>query len=458
MHYRDVTPLLQESHARLYSGDANGSSGNAGGSSGDTVGSSQQRVASGDAGPLPPLILSRESKAQLAVLLGSAVVLQAGIGAIIPCLPTYAASVGLTASDVGLIVAVPAAARACLNLPAGRVADVLGRKRPWIFGALLDGVGCLATAAAGGLQSMVAARVTMGAGSAIAGAASGAYAMDVVARFPHHKGRLLGFFQAAGAMAFIMGPMVGGMLAEQGGVAVPFVAVGACILGTVPAVHLLLPETKPPTGSLQSLKMDTLAAETKASFMTLLRDPNQRALMLVTSALFTSWSASLTILPLYASSTWGASPSQLGFLYSVAAVSGLIGAPAGGYMADRVARKPAILLGAGVCASSFLLLPAIGSYEQLMACMFLMGLGESFLMSAASAASNDVTPAELRGAQSALISQVGDVTFVVMPITLTALTTAAGYPTAFLTTTGLIVGASIGFARLARLPPTTRGA
>jgi hypothetical protein len=44
---------------------------------------------------------------------------------IVPCLPAYAASLDLPASSVGLIVAVPAFARACLNLPAGRLADVV---------------------------------------------------------------------------------------------------------------------------------------------------------------------------------------------------------------------------------------------------------------------------------------------------------------------------------------------
>ena len=85
-----------------------------------------------------------------------------GAGMIVPCLPAYAASLDLPASSVGLIVAVPAFARACLNLPAGRLADVLGRKRPMIVGSVLDAVGCLGTAMAGGLPSMAGSRLVMG--------------------------------------------------------------------------------------------------------------------------------------------------------------------------------------------------------------------------------------------------------------------------------------------------------
>ena len=85
-----------------------------------------------------------------------------GAGMMVPCLPAYAASLDLPASSVGLIVAVPAFARACLNLPAGRLADVLGRKRPMIVGSVLDAVGCLGTAMAGGLPSMAGSRLVMG--------------------------------------------------------------------------------------------------------------------------------------------------------------------------------------------------------------------------------------------------------------------------------------------------------
>ncbi len=73
---------------------------------------------------------------------------------------------------MGLIVAVPSFARAMLNLPMGYMVDVIGRKVPMIVGAVIDAAGCFATALAGGMHSMVAARLLMGSGSAVATAAS----------------------------------------------------------------------------------------------------------------------------------------------------------------------------------------------------------------------------------------------------------------------------------------------
>jgi len=85
-----------------------------------------------------------------------------------------------------------------------------------------------------------------------------------------------------------------------------------------------------------------------------------------------------------------------------------------------------------------------------------MGFGESFLMSANAAFCNDVTPAPLRGAQTALLAQVGDITFVGMPVALALVATNVSYTAAFLTSAGLIAGANVGFAALARPPPLRR--
>ena len=74
-------------------------------------------------------------------------------------------------------------------------------------------------------------------------------------------------------------------------------------------------------------------------------------------------------------------------------------------------------------------------------------------MSAAAALANDVTPAHLRGSQSALMNQCGDVTFMVMPVALTVVATHSSYTVAFVTTASLLASANVGFALLARPPP-----
>ena len=219
----------------------------------------------------------------------------------------------------------------------------------------------------------------------------------------------------------------------------------------VPAVQLLLPAAT--KGGRDGGRCACgRCSRRRTSFATLMRDRNQVGCALMQASLFTGWSACLSVVPLYAAATWGASPSELGTLYSVAAVLGVAGAPLGGYVADFAGRKPAVMLGSLVVSASFASLPLVETKPQLLCAMAAMGLGESFLMSANAALANDVTPRELRGAQSALLSQVGDLTFVVMPVALSLVATNVSYSAGFLTASGLILGANTGFALLATEP------
>ena len=93
-------------------------------------------------------------------------------------------------------------------------------------------------------------------------------------------------------------------------------------------------------------------------------------------ALFTSWSACLAVVPLYASSTYGCSPSDLGVLYSVASIAAVVGAPAGGLAADRLGRGTAVALGGATVATSFAAMALTHDYAQLLGAMALVGLGE----------------------------------------------------------------------------------
>lgn len=395
------------------------------------------------------LVLSSESKIQLGVLAGNSVLLQLGIGMIIPCLPAYAQSIGLTEASVGIVIAVPSLARACLNLPSGSLTDLIGRKRPMMFGSFLDGVGCIGTALAGGLPMMVGVRLLMGSGSAIAGSAGAAYGMDVLSKFPHHKGQLVGVMQAGGALAWVLGPALGGYLAEAGGICLPFYLVGGFVLAMVPVQHFLLPETRNATARLSELRFRPLVSDATRSFGVLLRQREQQALLLMQFALFTGWSAALAVLPLYAASTWGASPGDLGILYSVSSVLGIVGSPLGGFVADRVGRKPAIAFGAATAAAAYGIVPLLESQSALFASMALLGFGEAFLMSSMAALAIDCTPDEQRGAQSALMSQVGDLTFVVMPIALTAVAMNVSYGAAFACTSVIMAGANVAIIGLA---------
>lgn len=202
--------------------------------------------------PAPKLVLDDETKFQLAILLSTSFLVQMGVGMGIVVLPMFAQSLGLGQMGVGLLVALPQLTKLLFNLPVGYLVDVVGRKPPLIWGALIDTCGQIATGAARTMGQLVPARLVVGVGSATGGstgAAASAYQMDVVSKYPEHSGLLLGLIQALGFLSFAVGPAVGGIIAERGGPSLPFYLLGGALLLSAPLKARLATPSRPPPHS-----------------------------------------------------------------------------------------------------------------------------------------------------------------------------------------------------------------
>jgi len=372
---------------------------------------------------------------------------QAAIGAVVPVLPAFASSLGLTATGVGVVVSTPSLAKVVLNLPAGRLVDSRwGRKGPMVLGALVDGCGSLATAAATSLSSLVPARLAVGAGSSMLATAEQAYLMDVVERFPNNTGALLGTVQAVGLLGWAVGPAVGGVLAERGGaVRLPYVVIGSVLIGSA-GLYALLPETRRARGSADA----SPGAARPPPLRTLLADRSQRALLASRFGLIVGWAAWLTVVPLRAASVWGAGAADLGLMFSALTCVGLAAAPVGGLLADRLGSRRVALGSSALGALAVMSLPLCRSRASFWASMAVWDVAESAYTAAVSALAAEVTPASWRGSANSLLNQVQDVTFGTMPLALGLLAARVGQGAALLSAAALMLGSSLAFWRFSR--------
>lgn len=97
-------------------------------------------------------------------------------------------------------------------LPAGRVADSIGRKRVFIPGVAIFLVGSLASGLAPSVGTLIAARVLQAFGGAIVSASSIAV---VLPEFPfHRRGMVIGIAGATAALGGVVGPALGSALIE----------------------------------------------------------------------------------------------------------------------------------------------------------------------------------------------------------------------------------------------------
>ena len=90
---------------------------------------------------------------------------QLGFGAIIPVLPLYADSFGVSQTAIGMTVAVYGLARLFTGLPAGRIADLLGRRSALAIGGVSSAVGNLWCAYSATFAELIAARFLAGVGA-----------------------------------------------------------------------------------------------------------------------------------------------------------------------------------------------------------------------------------------------------------------------------------------------------
>ena len=115
-------------------------------------------------------------------------------------------------ADLSWIVTLYTVVFAALLAPAGRIADVIGRRRLFIVGMLVFVLGSVGAAAAPGLDLLLAARALQGLGGALLLPASLALVLSSVsaARRPG----AIGLWSASASAAAALGPALGGVLVD----------------------------------------------------------------------------------------------------------------------------------------------------------------------------------------------------------------------------------------------------
>ena len=153
----------------------------------------------------------RRQKA-LAVLLLAAFLLSLQDTAASVALPTIGRDLGLGAGGLEWVVNAYTVALAVLVLPAGRLADRVGRRRLFVIGLVVFGVASLAAGLSSSAVALLVARVVQGAGAGLMGPASLAL---IAAAGGKRQASAIGAWAGASAAGLALGPLVGAVLTEQ---------------------------------------------------------------------------------------------------------------------------------------------------------------------------------------------------------------------------------------------------
>jgi DHA1 family multidrug resistance protein-like MFS transporter len=163
------------------------------------------------------------------VLLGSvALLLTVSLALLLPIISLYGSDVlRVDKITMGLMLAIPGGITALALLPAGLLADRIGRKPPIVAGLALLTICYAGAPATTNLLVVTVGATCAGLGYALAVPAWNALAMD---RIPSgNRGLLLGAVATVQGAGLAVGPVVGGYLWERFHPYAPFAA-GACLL------------------------------------------------------------------------------------------------------------------------------------------------------------------------------------------------------------------------------------
>lgn len=171
----------------------------------------------------------------LAILLMNLFIAFLGIGLVIPVLPTIMNELHLSGSVVGYMVAAFAVSQLLVSPLAGRWADKFGRKKMIILGLLFFSVSELLFGVGKTVEVLFISRMLGGVSAAFIMPAVTAFIADITT--VETRPKALGYMSAAISTGFIIGPGIGGFLAEIG-VRIPFfsaalLALVAVILSTI---------------------------------------------------------------------------------------------------------------------------------------------------------------------------------------------------------------------------------
>ena len=92
---------------------------------------------------------------------------QLGFGGIVPAMPLYAESFGVSATAIGFAVAAYGLARFLIGMPTGKLSDWLGRRPTLAIGGIVSAIGNLWCAEADTYTSFMVGRFIAGLGAGL---------------------------------------------------------------------------------------------------------------------------------------------------------------------------------------------------------------------------------------------------------------------------------------------------
>ncbi len=309
------------------------------------------------------------------------------LGTFLVVLPYLAADLRLTYSQVGLIMALRSLAGAVINIPAGALTDMVGRRKLMLVLTLLGlSAAYLGISAANNFLMVAAGFTAVGLANALWHPAA---ITTMSEQLPERRGFALSFHSSGGSVGNTLAPLVGGL------VLVVLAWRQVVLINSIPALVAALLVFALIRESQQKSKAELSLKEYVVGIRQLFQNVPFLAIVVVSGTAAMVLQTTSTFLPLYLAREFHFNPALVGFHVSLLTFAGMFSSPVLGFLSDRFGRKPVLIVGLtsiGVFVMTMALLPAgiPFSLTVALAGVFLYALGAVIQASALDMTSKEV--------------------------------------------------------------------
>lgn len=343
-----------------------------------------------------------------------------GFGVMIPVLPLFARSFGVSNLLIGLVVSAFAGMRLAASPFCRRISDRIGHRRTIGIGMWIVAVSSALCGIAGSYPELLGWRAAGGVGSAMFTISATAL---LLASVPAElRGRAAGLYQGSFLIGGMAGPAVGGLLAGISITAPFFFYAGTLLIsGAIAFTQLHEPAAvreagpEPITRPLREVLADIRF---------------QAACLLSFGQGWQSFGVRSALVPILIVAGLGADATWTGIAFAIAAVAQGAALTPAGRATDLIGRRPVMIIGGVVAGAATLALPFAPDRIWVVVILCVYGVGAAALGTAPTAALGDAA----RGAGSqpiAIHSMASDVGAIAGPLAAGLLADSLGMPAAF---------------------------
>jgi MFS family permease len=361
---------------------------------------------------------------EVAILSTVSFLVAIGFGLIIPAIPIFAASFGVSKTAIGLIISCFAIVRFCSGLVSGKLVDKFGERAVLGFGLFMISFFTLLTALSQNYSQLLIFRSLGGLGSSMFSVSAGSLLMRSVG--DDYRARAQSLYNGGFLLGGISGPAFGGILAAIS-LRAPFFLYSLTLAMAATTALFFLSEKK------LGKKVD---APTKKIGQTTLGQafklrPYQIALTLAFINNWVLFGLRSSILPLFVTEKLNSTATIAGLGLTIGAlVQGIFMLKAGKF-SDISGRKAALLYGGTFILFGILMLSFTTNIYWYLLSMALFGLGGAYVGTAPGSVVGDIIKG--RGGQVIAAWQMaGDAGMIVGPILVGLLTDYYSFQAAFL--------------------------